>query len=294
MVHASAALWITYDVLREKQHLAQKSKALGYATFSKSDLRQPSVGSDTIFLLGSGSSVNQLSDGNFATIGQNVSIGINAWAIHPFVPSAYSFEFSKTPGPPGPERRIMEEFLCRPQVLARSPALLFLRPAGTAAAARKFSLHPSLENQARIYGRFALPRNRAISISAEMRRIFRAYASGLIPSEILLDNGASIARLLSMSLLSGFKRIVLVGVDLGGSEYFWQESSHISFDEEVISAFRRDRSPEHRTMEVGQRVVGIADFIGELSLIAMDQFQAEIFVGSNRSLLSKTLPVFNW
>lgn len=294
MVHASASLRITYDVLREKQHLARKSKALGYATFSRSDLRRPSVGSDTIFLLGSGSSVNQLNDRNFATIGQNVSIGINAWAIHPFVPSAYSFEFSKTPGPAGPERRIMEEFLWRPQVLARSPALLFLRPAGTAVAARKFSLHPSLENQARIYGRFALPRNRAISISAEMRRIFRAYASGLIPVEILLDNGASIARLLSMSLLSGFKRIVLVGVDLEGSPYFWQESSQISYDEEVLSAFRRDKSPKHRTMDVGERVVGIADFIGELSLIAMDLFQAEIFVGSNRSLLSKTLPVFNW
>lgn len=294
MVHASASLRITYDVLREKQHLAQKSKALGYATFSRSDLRRPSAGSDTIFLLGSGSSVNQLNDRNFATIGQNVSIGINAWAIHPFVPSAYSFEFSKTPGPPGPERRIMEEFLCRPQVLARSPALLFLRPAGTAVASRKFSLHPSLENQARIYGRFALPRNRAISISAEMRRIFRAYASGLIPLEILLDNGASIARLLSMSLLSGFKRIVLAGVDLDGSPYFWQDSSQISFDEEVLSAFHRDKSPQHRTMDVGERVVGIADFIGELSLIAMDLFQAEIFVGSNRSLLSKTLPVFNW
>lgn len=283
-----------YDVLRERLHLSRKSNSLGYSVLSRSDLVLPSRPADTMFLLGSGGSINDLSDENFATIREQESIGINAWAIHPFVPSAYSFEFSKTPGPPGPERHVIQNRLCRPEVLERSPKLLFLRPAGPAHRIRSFSLHPSLRGEARIYGRFALPRNRPISISREMRRIFRAYSAGLIPFEILLDNGASVARLLTLSLLSGFKRVVLVGVDLGDSQYFWQEPSRVLFDKGVTSAFPRTKTSVHRTMEVGERAISISDFIGELSIIASEQFHAKIFVGSDRSLLSNTLPVYDW
>lgn len=52
--------------------------------------------SDTIFILGSGSSINEMTDGDFSLISKHDSIGFNLWLIHPFVPSFYVFQSTKS------------------------------------------------------------------------------------------------------------------------------------------------------------------------------------------------------
>jgi hypothetical protein len=47
---------------------------------------------DTLFILGSGASVEDLGPEYFREINSQVSVGINAWPLHHFVPDLYAFE----------------------------------------------------------------------------------------------------------------------------------------------------------------------------------------------------------
>ena len=44
------------------------------------------------FLLGSGSSLLELDESHFASIESGISIGLNLWVLHDFVPDVYYFE----------------------------------------------------------------------------------------------------------------------------------------------------------------------------------------------------------
>ena len=55
----------------------------------------------TAFILGSGASINNLSEGNWAEIRQNFSIGLNFSLLQDFVPNAYSAETPDYPHDPG-------------------------------------------------------------------------------------------------------------------------------------------------------------------------------------------------
>ncbi len=67
----------------ENQGTAQSINKLCIKNYKKSD---------TIFILGSGSSVNDLTEENWTVINSHDSIGFNFWLIHEFVPTFYFIE----------------------------------------------------------------------------------------------------------------------------------------------------------------------------------------------------------
>ncbi len=48
--------------------------------------------SDTVFILGSGWSINEIPDNRWDVIGRHDTIGFNFWPVHPFVPRIFVFE----------------------------------------------------------------------------------------------------------------------------------------------------------------------------------------------------------
>jgi hypothetical protein len=48
--------------------------------------------SDTVFILGSGWSINEIPDERWSAIARHESIGFNFWPVHPFVPCIFVFE----------------------------------------------------------------------------------------------------------------------------------------------------------------------------------------------------------
>ena len=48
--------------------------------------------SDTVFILGSGWSINEIPDNRWDIIGHHDTIGFNFWPVHPFVPRIFVFE----------------------------------------------------------------------------------------------------------------------------------------------------------------------------------------------------------
>ena len=84
--------------LHQRYQLAQQS-ALAREVSSRTGLPlletldlTPLKSSDTVFLLGSGRSINEIREDRWQVIGRHDSIAMNFWLAHAFVPRIYLFE----------------------------------------------------------------------------------------------------------------------------------------------------------------------------------------------------------
>src|ERR1039458_7387443 len=78
--------------LRVQSALARRvADRTGLPLLEKLDLSQIKT-SDTVFVLGSGASINEILDRRWEVIGRHDTIALNFWPVHPFVPRIYLFE----------------------------------------------------------------------------------------------------------------------------------------------------------------------------------------------------------
>ena len=253
-------------------------------------------GSDekTVFLLGSGSSINELAEQDFAHIRQGVSIGINAWALHAFVPDVYSFETGQDGDGPSEETKFVSRALNRKQVIELKPKFVFLRPTLPATSRNLVEVPPNLETAAYMYGRANVVTKMRSNLRADLSRIVRAIRIGDAPQNVLLDNGASVVRLMGLFAAQGHKNIVLVGVDLNRSPYFWQSAPSTRIADNVSDKMSRPVGSPHNSLETLDRPFPVDVFISELALVLREEMDVKVWVSSPTSALSKSLPVYPW
>lgn len=235
----------------------------------------------TLFILGSGPSVANLNKADFDFFSEGFSIGINTWVLHPFIPDAYTYEFD-------PDSRLLG-FLQRDEVLRAEPKILMLRPRGPHEYGNYRKLPVALRSGAVIYGRTNLHTRKPSNIWRDYRSSMR-WLGNRRDVRVLPDNGATVARMVSLGVLSGFRRIVLVGVDLVGTDYFWDKDSslvrHLG-----ISSWRTGQSgAQHETMRAENRPFPIDVWLSAVSAgLATEGISLEVW--SSYSRLSKSLPV---
>ncbi|MGD9787012.1 MAG: hypothetical protein AB7U30_03570 [Sulfuricellaceae bacterium] len=89
-----AAIRYLNKSLRSWRRVNAVARGLGWPSPNGNPL-SGSKTSDTLFVLGSGASVLTYSEENWRTIASCDSLGFNYWVLHPFVPSNYLFEMTK-------------------------------------------------------------------------------------------------------------------------------------------------------------------------------------------------------
>lgn len=180
--------------------------------------------SDTVFVLGSGASVNQISEEKWKIIGNHDSIAMNFWLTHPFVPGIFLFENIK----PGEDLELM--FRVFRDLLQR----------------RAFDYR----NTVKIISEFAPLSYRQLAL--DIPDAFRPYLYIGHSANIVARNekelvagihymigkgtfqrrdhiawhfkcGGSVLAALSMAVCMAYRRIILCGIDLGNAEYFYQD-----------------------------------------------------------------------
>ena len=266
------------------------------AGYENLDVHRPFLAdkpSSTLFILGSGSSILDLTDAHFQHIGQHASIGINVWAIHPFVPDAYCFET----GVETNELRADTAFInlhLRKIPQSTKPVFLFLRPRNSSFLQNMVRPPEGLKGPKLMYGRANLISSRPANLLADIRRVVRGYRNRTTPSNLLLDNGASVARMILLGALQGFRRIVLVGIDLDSRPYFWQSSDYQFGSEKIRQVFLRRAGIPHDTLETENRPFPTDQFIQALSTVVGEEFSTEVYVGSADSTLARELPIYPW
>ena len=249
----------------------------------RTDVGKPDA--STLYILGSGSSVEKLSTLDFKHIGGQCSIGINAWPLHDFVPDAFAFE-------PVP-RRDSDHFhtmslLAREDIVRKQPLVLFLKPRDQVEIEQFFQVPLELRGRVRMYGRVQPLTRRLRNLGVDLRLLFAHLRRSVHP--IAIDSGASILRLCYIGMLAGFARIVFVGVDLNTTQYFW-EKNPTYLEKRGLEKFSSGQvGGVHETLNPDNRPFVVTDMVGALSGIAGDR-GIELSVASETSELAGTIKV---
>ena len=182
--------------------------------------------SDTLFILGSGGSINTLTEDDWQRIRAADSIGFNFWPLHDHIPTLYVTEVYGVPaGHEAVYQCYFDLMANRAEDYQATPILI------------KDGERVTHEELTQYVGNFPANLRPNISLAWDWEIPGRDEASfihklktwekyGLITNEHvpLVRKNASIAYLILMGLRAGYRDIVLCGVDLNNNAYFYQLS----------------------------------------------------------------------
>lgn len=274
------------EALAEDKFVKRVSTSLGAKRFDIDSLnsRLKRETRDVFYILGSGSSIEDLAEADFDAISRGISVGINAWALHDFVPDIYAFE-------PVPERESDHystmQFLQRDEVVEREPAVMFLKPRTPIESEQLAMIHPALQRHTFLYGRFQPFTRLRENLARDLNVVWKLVDHHL---SVLPDSGASIVRMAFLGFLLGFRTIVFVGVDLSHTEYFWEKNPKYLKKFGLSSFSSGQKENTHETLVRENRAFGVIDMV-----LAFRDFASKhgvtVEVASPRSLLARELPV---
>ena len=285
------------EIIRSKEarETRQICSANGFTEMSPetiASLRKPQ--SNTCFILGSGSSVNELPESAWKTIKTGFSIGINAWVSHDFNADAYSLEADGLDEPPSTEIQAMSDALARKARDNPETALFLLRPKRAELQKRMAIIPSALLDRSVMYGRFNLTTRNTNNLVGDLTYINRTTGPGRLPLPVVIDNGASVSRMISIAVVMGFRKVVLVGVDLNSGPYFWQANAANGRYPDLKAHYPRQSGALHDTLETVNRPFPTDKFIVALSSSLRRRFGISVSVGSEHSALSACLPLYDW
>ena len=245
----------------------------------------------TMFILGSGSSVNDLTQADFRHIDLHTSIGFNAWPVHDFVPSVYAFErFGRSPH----KARMVAHALHREEVFRRSPMVFvgddYLR------APRQQQLGPFLFSsfQVLVYGPLPIATSRVSHAFAAIDDMVRLRREGQLPLSLVPGIGASVERLTAIAAFGGHLDIVLVGVDLTDVNYFWDVDATFLANRGIERLDSGQIGAVHRTNDPAQTRLPVTATMPALAKVLRERLGVKVWIGSPRSALADYLDVYPW
>lgn len=250
-------------------------------------------GSRTAFIFGSGRSLLDLQEHNFAEIRNSYSVGFGAFALHNFVPTAYALS------PVGDlidYGEIYTRVLERQDIIQKQPALLILRPRNSNDVAFLRKLPKVHHRNAFLYGRVSVVGNNASRVGKSFE-ILRASGqkAGVHSPLISLDSGATVLRLVSILALAGAREIVLLGIDILNSKYFWDEDASY-LRQNGFTRFRSEskESDIHATQTTIGRQIPILSSLPRLSQHLERFYGIRVSLGTQGSALANFLHGYTW
>ena len=285
-------LGVTWAQARGQATLVDRwSQSLGIPPLTLDWLSEGIKPDSTLFLLGSGESIETLSETEWAEVQNNFSIGINAWPLHPFVPNVLAFEPFDDASTD--YLQLFEKVLFESRFSSRRPKVLLFRPNKTQDGNRYFLIPERLRKNARLYGRY-VPNSRNLrTVSREIAMLGELQKRGGIADALVLDSGASIIRLVSLGMRLGITKIVLLGVDLNGGQYFWEKNPKRLAQRSLKSFSPGFVRPIHETMLRDTKPFVLTEVLGILDSI-MCRGGGSLFAGSRTSVLADFFPVYVW
>lgn len=182
-------------------------------------LRQRS--SQTVFVLANGPSIRDLTAPAWSMIGGCDSIGMNFWLYHSFVPRFYHIELTYEPVEMGGARSAYHHFLDALEGRADYAGVTWM--VGKEHAARLLKtrdVRTHVQTFARrrrvYYYPCAFPQP-----SSSLDESYFAAAARSLSDPHLKPAANSLGAVLSLAFTMGYQDIVLLGVDLNSSDYFW-------------------------------------------------------------------------
>jgi len=238
--------------------------------------------SDTLSILGSGSSINELEQKDFDFINSTDSLALNWWGVyHDFVPDFYKFEFL---GYPELNNKWIDNMndsanKYKDTTFIFEPEHLFNVGENISESLNRLS-DPIIDGMVDIrISQFFVGKN------ADFSPELLSYIFPTVFRDRFLHYRGSLSQALSMACFMGYENIILFGVDLNDSAYFFGEHPVWEVKE------RPDTDEKHATA-TEKRFKGIDDYIRVLAEEILPGKGIQLYIGSEQSELHPDLTYF--
>jgi hypothetical protein len=238
--------------------------------------------SDTVFILGSGWSINEISDHRWDVIGHHDTIGFNFWPVHPFVPRIFVFENLCT----SIQQDLYRAFLTTIQRRAqdyRHTVKIATEPHPRSERQLLHELPPQFREN--LYLGYTAPVTARSEEELEAGIGFLRSQGVFEPGdrlEWLFKYGGSVIAMLSVAVRMNYRRIVLCGIDLGRQDYFYQDRQRYPASADWEFAPRKD---VHLTARRLRWMVPAQQVIQAFKRVVLDPAGIDIFVENRSSTL---------
>ncbi len=252
--------------------------------------------SDTLFILGSALSVMDLTPSDWAEIKKHDTFGFNAWLFHDFVPTYYGIE-------PMANEQLFDSYTGalseRRKEYENTP--VFVQYQHLKMRNKSFS-HKGI-NQDNLW--FNAPFMPNTTNERVLKKMIDKWASiqHTDLSEVFHYAG-SLSYTITMGYIMGYKKIVLLGVDLNSSEYYFSHDkvSKLAKDYYQVHVARerrmqRDVKSTHRTLlksvTAAYGCLPISIFV-EFLRDAIQPKGVELLIGNDKSALYPMLDLYKF
>jgi len=223
--------------------------------------------------LGSGASVNDITEEQWSILTRFDLWAVNNWVYHPFiVPDFYHIEVKKY------DALIVKERLTEKWSKYKNVNFVIPKPKGEKSLVLDTIGH---EKQSKIYT-YDFNKRGAHPLRSSAQIIDANYD---VKSPILIKSyDASVTLLIDMLYKFGYKHIILVGVDLSDSRYFWTGG-----DSKVYGRVHHQWNKQHegKSPNSPHNTFHVIYFIVDFNNRHMKPNRKEIFIQSKKSLLYK-------
>jgi len=245
---------------------------------------------NTLFILGSGSSINNISEYQWNVIENKDSVGFNFWLIHDFVPTYYVAEIK------GEENRMTIFYQNLINKIRHYTNIPFIFKYREALSLKDFSIISKL-NYVFLAPTIRIPgvNKKAFSKWILLLDLIRFFSknnnNGFIPFK-----QASVSWLIIFALKLGYKNIVLCGIDLNNTDYFFEQNKAYYFKKNILIPPSGQDGKIHMTNDpdhcYGELI--IKDVIDVLYRKLLRRKNINLYVGSPSSALYPDIPLYDW
>lgn len=252
--------------------------------------------SDTLFVLGSGKSINDISEAEWNLIEQKDSIGLNRWPIHNHVPTYYVFEIPSNPDIRNKLWKILEY---RHEEYSNS--MMIMKDVGRTYRSGSIQTIPSsIQNEIFLSPDIQLPPILRSSKSTFDKVVKQVLQRGYLNQEGRIENifrkTGSISYILFLSYILNYDQVVLCGVDLVDSDYFWHEQENALVGDDLPMPqlnHTRSRDGIHATNDPSRQPIPIEEVIYSIRDYLLVGRDINLYIQSKKSALHPRVPAYN-
>lgn len=254
--------------------------------------------SGTVFVLGSGSSINQISEPGWDVIDDHDSMGLNRWPIHDFVPTYLIFEIPALDA--GREMRRQYWELLEIRKAGYEETQLILKDVDRFCHTSSVDVVPDWLTP----GLMLSPDIELPPLLGDSRDRFRTVLRYLNERDCLAQDGridklfkkrGSVSYTLFLATVLGYERIVLCGVDMVDSKYFWDEQRGRLNEEGIPTPephMERDSEEVHKTNDPSRHGISLEQIIYDIDEELLRPNGIELYTETKRSALHPKVPHF--
>ncbi|MEP2654073.1 MAG: hypothetical protein ABJH06_19010 [Paraglaciecola sp.] len=242
-----------------------------YLPGQKIDFGQIKRSSDTIFILGCGASINDLTENEWKIISQHDSIGVNYFYAHHFSPTFHMIELGQSPK----SMACLNTHLLSQK--SRKNEMIFLQIRHLLRR-DKLELNDS-NNNLYLYSP-SVPKSTSVPL---IRRILVKWFKK--PGQ-LIHHASNLDCTVHFAYQAGYKNIYLLGVDLNKNQYFWDvlqsdrpaisDVKSATQDDYRISNFNQNPQAVHATADIKHTATNMSlTVIDYLTLVNDDIFSQQ-------------------